>query len=43
MEGKRRFASVAAAVMAAVLGPSAAQAAVPLTEVINDSFTNTSS
>src|SRR5215213_697490 len=43
MQGKRRFASVAAAVMAAVLGPSAAQAAVPLTEVINDPFTNTSS
>ena len=44
MQSKRKFAGVVAAVIAAAVFPgTAAQAAVPLTEVISDPFTNTSS
>src|SRR5215211_5192059 len=44
MQSKRKFAGVVAAVIAAAVFPgTVAQAAVPLTEVISDPFTNTSS
>src|SRR5215217_5141522 len=44
MQGMRKIASVAVTVIAAALVPgAAARAAVPLTEVIDDPFTNTTS